>query len=41
MIETPRIQLIIPLVNKVPWSQNNCDNTNKELVSFGLNVNYV
>jgi hypothetical protein len=25
MIEPPWIQLITPLVNKIPWSQNNCD----------------
>jgi hypothetical protein len=26
VIEPPRIQLITPLVNKIPESQNNCDN---------------
>ena len=31
MIEPPWIQLIIPLVNKIPWSQNNCDNISNEI----------
>ncbi len=25
MIEPPWIQLIPPLINKIPWSRNNCD----------------